>query len=33
MGNVACQDEEFVLNPGGSEQSGGNSFEQRNDVI
>ena len=33
MGYVACQYEEFVLNSGGSEQSGGNSFELRNDVI
>ena len=33
MGYVACQDKEFVLNSGGSEQSGGNSFELRNDVI
>ena len=32
MGYVACQDEEFVLNSGGSEQSGGNSFELRNDI-
>ena len=33
MGYVACQDKEFVLNSGGSEQSGGNSLELRNDVI
>ena len=33
MGYVAYQDEQFVLNPAGSEQSSGNSFELRNDVI
>ena len=32
MGYIACQDEEFVLNSGGSDQSGGNTFELIYDI-